>query len=722
MLAPALPPSPDRGTIARLLQPQAIAIVGASERSRWSEALCDNLDRGGYRGALHLINRHGSPVHGRSSHTSCQAVGAPIDVGIIMVPAAAVPDAIDDLAAARAGSAVVLSSGFAEAGEAGRALQAEVTARARRANLRLVGPNSLGFINFAGGVHAWTTPVRAPSRAEGVAIISQSGATAFFLTELAWQQDLGVSFVAATGNETDLDASAFIDHAIDDPASHAIALFIETVRQPARFLAAARRAAAARKPVVVLKVGASDAVTRSAQAHTGALVGDDRLFDGLCEQYGLIRVRSVEQLLATADIAGRAGPLREGGLAILSNSGGICEIAADTAEAHGLAVPALAPETASRLRETLPSFGTPNNPLDLTGGVEPARCADAVRHLADQPGIAAVLCIWYAVPLEPFEESERLSALHQHLASALSDIAVPGFMVSYTHTRINDHARALLARHHAPYSALGLDRVVQALAGVSKWSAFLRRSGHQATGPAPSGHADTAPKVHPAASPAVRPRSEHAALAWLASEGVPVIPFTLATSAEASVAAARAAGASVVLKIASPDIAHKSEIGGVLLNLTGDAAVAAGYAQLIEAARRHAPEARVDGVLVTPMRRDGIELIVGIARDPEWGWVLALGLGGVWVEALKDVALRVLPVGQPDILHMLAGLKGASLLRGYRGTPAADLDRLAAAVLAIAQAATRLGPELLALDINPLRVHGSDIEALDALCVWSDPL
>jgi acyl-CoA synthetase (NDP forming) len=406
----------------------------------------------------------------------------------------------------------------------------------------------------------------------------------------------------------------------------------------------------------------------------------------------------------------------------LSNSGGICEIAADTAEAHDLAVPALAPETASRLREALPGFGTPNNPLDLTGGVEPARCADAVRHLADQPGIAAVLCIWYAVPLEPFEESERLSALHQHLARALNDIAVPGFMVSYTHTRINDHARALLARHHAPYSALGLDRVVQALAGVSKWSAFLRHSGHQATGPAPSGHANTAPKVHPAANPVVRPRSEHAALAWLASEGVPVIPFTLATNAEDSVAAARAAGGSVVLKIASPDIAHKSEIGGVLLNLTGDAAVAAGYAQLIEAARRHAPEARVDGVLVTPMRRDGIELIVGIARDPEWGWVLALGLGGVWVEALKDVALRVLPVGQPDILHMLAGLKGASLLRGYRGTPAADLDRLAAAVLAIAQAATRLGPELLALDINPLRVHGSDIEALDALCVWSDPL
>lgn len=716
-------PSPavmsDRDTIATLLKPRAIAIVGASERSRWSEALCENLERGGYRGAVHLINRHGGLVHGRPAHTRCNAVGESIDVGIIMVPATAVPDAIDDLAAAGARSAVVLSSGFAETGESGHALQVEITARARRANLRLVGPNSLGLISFTEGVHAWTTPIRAPSSAHGVAIISQSGATAFFLTELAWQQDVGVSFVAATGNEADLDASAFIEHAIDDPATRAIALFIETVRHPARFLAALRRAAEVRKPLVVLKVGASEAVTRSAQAHTGALVGDDRLFDGLCRQYGLIRVRSVEQLLATADIAGRSGPLREGGLAILSNSGGICEIAADTAEAYGLAVPALTPVTATQLKQTLPGFGTPNNPLDLTGGVEPARCADAVRHLANQPGIAAVLCIWYAVPLEPFEESERLTALHHHLSLALNDTARPGFMVSYTHTRVNEHARNLLARHQAPYSAFGLDRVVQALAGVSEWSAFLRRSAQSEARETPSVAPATASAAKSTATTA-RPRSEHEALAWLASQRVPVIPFTLATDAQASVAAARAAGGSVALKIASPDIAHKSDIGGVLLNLSGDAAVADGYAQLIAAAGRHAPQARLDGVLVAPMRRGGIELIVGVARDPDWGLVLAVGLGGIWVEAFRDVALRVLPVEHSEVLQMLAELKSASLLRGYRGTPAADLQRLASAILAIAQAATELGPDLMALDINPLRVNGSDIEALDALCIWRD--
>lgn len=716
-LTPSAEPS-NRSVIATLLTPRSIAIVGASERSRWSGALCDNLERGGYPGTVHLVNRHGGLVHGRAALASCRAASSQIDVGIIMVPAAAVPDAINDLATASAKAAVVLSSGFSETGDAGRALQAEITASAKRANMRLVGPNSLGFINFTGHVHAWTTPVRAPSRARGIAIISQSGATAFFLTELAWQQDLGVSFVAATGNEADLDASAFIEHAIDDPDSHAIALFIETVRQPARFLAAVQKAASARKAVVVLKVGSSQAVIRSAQAHTGALVGDDRLFDGLCSQYGLIRVRSVEQLLATADIAGRLGPLHEGGLAILSNSGGICEIAADTAEAHGLAVPALAPEIAGQLCESLPGFGTPNNPLDLTGGLEPSRCAEAVRHLAAQAGISAVLCIWYAVPLEPFEESDRLTELHRQLALALNDIAVPGLMVSYTQTRVNDHARALLANLRAPYSAFGLDRVVQALAGVSQWSAFVRRSTPRTSHPGLSGAA-ASDVPHPLRV-GVRPRSEPAALGWLASQGLPVIPFTLARDAETSVAAARALGGRVALKIASSGIAHKSDIGGVLLNVSGDAAVASGHAKLIQTARLHAPAAEIDGVLVTPMRQTGIELIVGVAQDPDWGLVLAVGLGGIWVEALQDVSLRVLPINHEGILQMIDELRSAKLLSGYRGAPAADRDRLAEVIAAIARAASALGPDLVALDINPLRVYGSEIEALDALCVWRD--
>ena len=702
--------------VGALLRPRSIVIVGASDRSRWSAAVTANLERGGFAGRLHLVNRRGGLAHGRQTLPDCRAVGAPVDVGIVMVPAHAVAEAVEDLGAAGAGAAVLLTSGFAETGHEGAQRQARVAGRARALGLRLMGPNSLGFINFADRVHAWTTPVRAPSRHEGVAIVSQSGATAYFLAELAWQQDLGVSIVAATGNEADLDAADFLDHLVDDPRTRSIAMFIETVRHPARFLAAARRAFAAAKPLVVLKVGASEATSKAAAAHTGALVGDDAVFEGLCRQAGIIRVRSIEELLATADLAGRAGVLREGGLAIVSNSGGICEIAADTADRHGIALPALLPEVAAGLREAMPGFGTPHNPLDLTGGVEPPQCADAVRLMAGQEDVAALLCVWYPIPNNAAEESERLARLHLDLSAALNDIPVPGVLCSYTHAVVGEHAQRIIAATGAPYSAFGLDRTISALAGLFWWSARQRSR----AGARPAG-SEAAAACGAAAPASARPESEQAALAWLASQGVPVVPVALAVDAQGAVAAARALGGAAVLKVASPDIGHKSDIGGVALDLRGDQDVAAAYARIMAAVRERAPRARIDGVLVAPMRERGVELIVGMARDPAWGPVLAVGLGGVWVETLRDVSLRVLPVDEAEIRIILAELRGAKLLQGQRGVPAADVDAVARAIAGIARAVWTLGPDLVAMEVNPLLVRGSEVEALDALCVWNAP-
>ena len=695
------------GAVTALLRPRSIAIVGASDRSRWSESVTSNLARGGFAGHVHLVSRRGGMAHGRQTAVDCRAVGEAIDVGIVMVPAQGMLEAIGDLGAAGARAAVLLSSGFAETGAAGATLQAQLAACAREHNVRLMGPNSLGFINFTDRVHAWTTPVRAPSRAAGVAIVSQSGATAYFLAELAWQQDVGVSVVAATGNEADLDAASFLDYLVDDPHTHAIALFIETVRQPARFLAAARRAFAAGKPVVVLKVGASEATSKAAVAHTGALVGDDAVFDGICRQFGIIRVRAIEELLATADIAGRMGVLGEGGLAIISNSGGICEIAADSAEQKGIRVPPLLPAVAARVAAAMPGFGTPHNPLDLTGAVEPDKCGEIVRQMAGQAGIAAVLCVVYPIPTAAEEESARLTAVHHHLATALNDSPVPGILTCYTHGRVNDHARAIIERSGAPYCGFGLDRVVGALAGLFWWSGLQRAARR---GPALHPGEATGPTEFPAGG-------ERAALAFLAGHGVPVVPASLAHDAAGAVAAARAIGGAVVLKIAAAAISHKSDIGGVLLGLEGDAQVAAGYQRILEAVRKHQPDAVLDGVLVAPMRERGVELIVGMARDPVWGPVLAVGLGGIWVEILKDVALRVLPVDAAGARGMLAELRGAALLAGQRGIPAADLDAVAAVIARIAQAAQSLGPQLAAFDVNPLWVRGSAVEALDALFV-----
>ena len=695
--------------IAALLRPKSIVIVGASEKSRWSRTAYDNLTQSGFAGEVYLVNRRGGSVHGKATAESCAAVGADLDLGIVLVPAQAVPDAIDDLGAAGVRSAVVLTSGFAETGKAGVELQSKVAESARRNHIRLLGPNSLGFINFADNALVWTTPVRAPSKKTGVAIVSQSGATAFFLAELGYQQDLGLSYVIATGNEVDLDASAFVDYLIDDPHTRAIALFVETVRDRARFLNAAKRALHAGKPIVVLKVGTSEVTAKSAAAHTGALVGDDRVFDGICRQFGIVRVRSIEELLATADIAGRTGVLRDGGLCIVSNSGGICEIAADTAQLKGLSVPELHEAIAVKLRDSMPGFGTPHNPLDLTGGVEPEQCEQAIRLLGEQRQFAAILCAWYGIPTCGEEESPRLAQLHHYLAKGLNAVPIPAFLASYTHNYVNDHARKIIEQTRVPYVAFGLDRAIAGLAGAFWWSERQRDS-------------RIAP-AHGIAGSIVdeRPVSERAALDYLATQGVPVVPATLATSEARAIAAAKEIDGPVVLKIASADIAHKSDIGGVALNLEDERAVGAAFRRIMEACRIRAPEARVDGVLVSPMRERGIEFIVGLSCDPQWGPVLAVGLGGIWVEVLQDVSLRILPTNVSEIRRMLTELRGAKLLAGQRGVPPADLDALAAAIARIAVAALRLGPDLATMDVNPLWVRGDRVEALDALFVWQEP-
>ncbi len=688
---------------AELLRPRSVAIVGASERSRWSSGAFENLR--GFAGPVHLVNPRGGTVHGQAAAVSCGAIGAPVDLGVVLVPGHAAAAAVDDLGACGARSALILTSGFAELGESGRAAQDEVLAAARAHGIRLLGPNSLGFMNFTAPTLVWTTPIRRPSRSSGVAIVSQSGATAFFLTNLAHQWDVGLSYVVATGNEADLGSADFARALIDDPATRAIALFIETVRDAAGFIALAQSALAARKPLIVLKTGTSEVSAKSALAHTGALVGDDRVFAGICEQFGVIRTHSIEDLLATADIAARTGPLRPGGLGVVSNSGGICEIAADAAEARGITLPVLGQDAATALQQTIPGFATAHNPLDLTGAITPEQCGAVIDIMAAQPGFAALLCPYYEVPTTEDDMSERLSALHAALARGLAAADAPGFVVSYTATHLSALSRRIVAETGLPYLACGLDRAITGLSGVFAWSEALRR-----------------PLAEPARPPAPiteRPRSEHEALAALARFGVPVIPVRLARSEDEAVAAARAFDGAAVLKIASPDIGHKSDIGGVALNVVGDAAVREAYRRVL-AAGSSVPDAKVEGVLVAPMRGRGLELFVGVSRDAQWGPVLAVGLGGIFVEVLQDVALRVLPVDPAEVGRMLAGLRGAKLLAGSRGLPPADLEALGRAVTAIAQAALAFGPALAAMDVNPLWVSGHQVEALDALCVWHD--
>lgn len=691
--------------LGSMIAPRSVVVVGASDRSRWSSALLENLDRHGYRGALHLVNRRGGTVAGRPAAVSCAALGERADLGVVLVPAGGAADAVADLRTAGVGSALVLTSGFAETGTAGAAQQAELLRVARAAGIRLLGPNSLGFMNFVDRAVAWAAPVTGPSRCDGIGLVSQSGATAYFLTGLAHQQDVPLSHVVATGNEADLDATAFARHLVADPHTRAVALFLETVRDPAGFAAAARAAADAGKPLVVLKVGTSPVTAASAMAHTGALVGDDRVFDGICRQHGVVRVRSLEELLTTADVIGRTGRLRAGGLAVVSNSGGVGEIVADAAHALGVDVPAVPAAAAPQLQAALPAFATPHNPLDVTGAIAPERFGDAVAVLAAQPEYAAVLVGFYPVPATAAPAGagdERTLAIYTHVSAAQRAAPVPGFVVSHTNAALTAAGRASVAERGIPYLACGIDRALTGLAAAMRWSRWHRER------PATSG-------AEPGEPLPDRPRSEPEVLDLLARCGVPVVPATLAVDEDAAVASAAALDGPAVLKIASPDLPHKTDIGGVALGVSGEDAVRTAYRTVRAAGRAGA---RIDGVLVAPQRKPGVELFVGCTVDPLWGPVLAVGLGGIWVEAFADVAVAALPVTAGEVRAMLAGLQGARLLSGTRGLPAADLDAVADAVVRIGDAALRLGPDLAALDVNPLWVRGGRVEALDGLAEW----
>ncbi len=276
--------------LAAMLRPRSIALVGATDRSLWSRSTFDNLINRKYPGAVHLVSRRGGTVHDRTAATSCAAIGEPVDLGLVMVPIQGIEEALADLAAAGAHNAVMLTSGFAETGEDGARLQARLADLVRRYGISLLGPNCLGFVNFLDNVPVWTVGIRAPRRPGPIAIIAQSGATAGFICGLAQQHEIGLSHMISTGNEADLDAATFIDHLLDQPDVKAIAFFAETIRDAGRFAAAARKAREAAKPMVVLKIGLSEITAKSAQAHTGALVGDDRVFSGICRRLGLIRV------------------------------------------------------------------------------------------------------------------------------------------------------------------------------------------------------------------------------------------------------------------------------------------------------------------------------------------------------------------------------------------------------------------------------------------------
>jgi acyl-CoA synthetase (NDP forming) len=577
----------------------------------------------------------------------------------------------------------------------------------------VLGPNGNGFVNIAAQIIPYGLPVTPPLLAGPVGVVLQSGALASAVLTFAQAHAIGLSLLVSMGNETMLSTTDVIDYLLEAEDTRVIALFLESIRNPGELRRVADKALEHNKPLVVLKAGRSALGGQTALAHTGALVGNDMVNAAAFRQLGMIRVDSLEELLTTAGVLGYTGRLSGRRFGVVTPSGGACDLLSDRAQDEHIEFPPFAPQTVERLRALLPPFSTIQNPIDVTGYVVVERLLTqrALEVVVEDPGIDGVLCLVDPPRVEP-AQLEPLLERYDLLGKIVREAGLPVLVLSTLCLDLTPFGRMIAERTGVHFVA-GIEHGMSAL-GNALWWAEMSRALRPARQPA---SLPEAPRLE-AAPQGVW--SELQARQLLHAAGIPLVPGVLAADAETAAAAARSFAGPVALKIQSSAIAHKSDIGGVLLNLSSEEEVRQGFEMVMERARSRFPALVPAGVLVSPMRPAGTELLVGIVSDPLWGLFLTVGLGGIWTEMLKDTSVRVLPVERQDIRAMLLELQGAPLLSGGRGQQPADLDGLVEVIFRVSLVAQTLQKSLASLELNPLLVSGNSVEALDVLVTWKD--
>ncbi len=707
---PDLSPFPD---LTRFFAPRNVALVGATEDLSKFGGRCmrQTLDFG-FQGGVFPVNPKRDLIFGRDCFASVlQLPVVPDHVGIIL-PAAAVPQTLEQCAERGVPFVTIFTSGFAETGEAeGRALQQRVMDIARAGNIRMMGPNCNGMVNFVDAFALTSTAtISGPRAAPGdLGVVSQSGGAG--QVNVMWraqQAGLGVNYQVSCGNACDLDLTDYAAFMLEQPSTRVVLMLAERIADGERLRALARRADALGKPIVMVKVGRTQAGSRAAASHTGAITGADEVCDAALRQMGIIRVDDCRELYETAMIL-RGGKLAGGHRAAATAiSGGNLVMVADLGAAEGIEFPEYSQATRDALGALLPGFGAASNPTDLTA----AAIGQQDTYILAAEVILGDPCVDALVPVITFAPASEIRGTAR-LASE-SDKLVP---LLWTGKASNDAAlthAALVAEGHAVYSdAL---TCMRSLRRAMDYAAHIRGLA-QASPQRPAG---TDPKaLRQRLLAADGPMTEVDSKGLLALYGLPVTRERLATSAHEAVQIASEIAGSVALKVQSADIPHKTEAGGVALGLSDAAGVAQAYAQIVASAKAYLPDAYIEGVVVQEMVDSSVEMLLGVSRDPTFGLVLTVGLGGIFVEIMRDVAHRLPPVSHDEALRVIGGLRGAALLRGARGRPAADIEALADAIVRVSWLAHDARDLLDELDINPLCVlpAGRGTRVVDALVV-----
>ncbi len=691
-----------RSSLDALLAPRSVAIIGASDDpSRVGGRPLRYAKAAGFRGGIYPINPKRDIIQGLRGYPSIDDVPEVPDVAIVAVPAAHVIATVEACAAKGVSAVILFSAGFAEAGPAGAADQARLGEIAAETGMRILGPNCLGVYNSESGFYATfsaTFEDGFPSPG-GIAITSQSGAYGSHLSIQAMRRNMPVRHWITTGNECDVELAECIAWMVDAPDVSVIAAYAEGVRDGEGLLRALEAARCAGRPVIFIKVGSSEIGAQAAQSHTAALAGSDAVYDAVLRQYGAFRAGSAEEMLDVTEAAALGTLPRGRRFGIMTISGGAGIQMADAAAEYGLYVTPMPEAAQKRITDAFP-FAAPRNPVDITGNLynQPELVSlglDAMLTDGDYDSIIAFFTFAAAsesvgqLILDTFADAKR----------RYPDRVLGVVMIGPPEVALRFRDAGILVFEDATRSV----RTVAALTRLAE--------GHRAPPPV-----ETAPSR---VSLPHGPLGERQALEVLGAAGIPVIDSRLATDAEGAAAAATAVGFPVAMKIASPDLAHKSDIGGVALALADADAVRAAFHTMMGQVAAARPDAALDGVLVAPMLTDGVECILGVSRDPVFGPVVMFGLGGIFVEVLEDVSFRRAPIDAEQARAMIAETRGAKLLAGVRGQPPADVDALAEALAALSQFAAAHTNDVESVDLNPVlvRAAGQGVVALDALIV-----
>jgi len=695
-------------SIHKMLNPRSIAIVGATPRMQYGGRFLAAALKAKERIRVYAVNPRYDEIMGEKSYPRVTDLPEAPDVVAIVVRWDQVLDVLQESHIKGAGSAIVISAGFAERGmDDRRDLQGKLGEFARASGMRISGPNCLGLANVKDDIWATSSSRGAEGLSGSIGLVCQSGATAFgpFLVR-AVENGIGFSYIISTGNEADLDFTDFARYLLDDPDTRVIAGFIEGFKRADKFLAVAKLAAERGKPIVLIKIGRSELGARAARSHTAALTGADARYDAVFAQYGVIRVQDYDELLEIAHLLAHTPKPQVPGIAVVSHSGGISSLTADMCGQAGLDLPPLGPEARDGINGILKGFGWAANPADVTNLANSESFPQIMEQMISDPRMGTL------VVASAGADSQAQQVISQR------DRTDKGVVFLWTGSRNAEAGLPQLKKARIPifYTPDKLARGLQSRLAYHTWRQRRLADGF-ATAPPRTAAQDAA--IAQALRLARPTLSEADSKRLLTAWGVPSARERLAMSVEAAVEAAEQLRYPVALKPDSPDILHKTEAGVVRLNLGNAAEVQAAYAEIFANAKAYAPQARIIGVSVQEMVGDGVEVIVGVSCDPQLGPVLLFGSGGVMVEIYNDVALRRCPITRSEAQAMIAEVKGARLLQGFRGGPAADIEALADTLLRVSYLAIHLEEHLAELDINPLMVlpSGQGVKAVDALVV-----